>query len=329
MQRLVASSQEADRVRGGHARFIGSSTVSEESLASIKQAARSTLPRRITSLLAAMAGQVGPPAVLIEGLAAEQDLCPTPRGADPISGTELFCLSGAVLLGVATVLGEPLGYRAEKNGAILQSVFPVEAERESTSNESSASMLDLHSEVVFSRRNPTRPLDEESPDFILLWCLRSDPEAATLVTAVDDLCAGLDQEQLRVLSEPRFELRAPYSFTRDAPEDRPWIGPVPILSGEKPPRRAALDLACGTRGLDAEAASTLGAMRQAARTPGVTQQVHLRAGDLLIMDNRRCVHGRTPFSARFDGSDRWLLRVYVRRSLAGMEPVDRGSPRVF
>lgn len=192
-------------------------------------------------------------------------------------------------------------------------------------------MLDLHTETVFSRRNPARPLDVESPDFILLWCLRSDPDrtAATLVTAVDDLCAGLDQESLRVLSEPRFEHRAPYSFTRDAPSDRPWVGPAPILRGETPPRRAAFDLACGTRGIDAEAESALGAMRQAAKEPGVTQRIHLLEGDLLIMDNRRCAHGRTPFSARFDGRDRWLLRVYVRRSLAGMEPVDRGSPRVF
>lgn len=331
MQRVVASEKEADRVRAEHAPWVGPSIAGEESLAGLAQAARASLPRTVTALLAALAAEAGPPAALVQGLAAEPDLGPTPRGADAASGGAPPLLSGAVLLGVANVLGEPLGYRAEKNGAILQSVFPVAAERASTSNESSASMLDLHTELVFSRRHPTRPLDVDSPDFILLWCLRGDPEgtAATLITAVDDLCAGLGREHLRVLSEPRFEHRAPYSFTRDAPGDRPWVGPAPILHGERPPRRAALDLACGTRGLDAEAEGALDAMRQAAQAPAVTEQIHLRSGDLLIMDNRRCAHGRTPFSARFDGSDRWLLRVYVRRSLAGMEPVDPGSPRVF
>jgi len=34
-------------------------------------------------------------------------------------------------------------------------------------------------------------------------------------------------------------------------------------------------------------------------------------GDLLIFDNKRVVHARTPFTARFDGTDRWLLRILV------------------
>jgi len=331
VKREVASSQEANRVRAGHAAFIGCPVASEDSLARIGQAARSTLPQRIKSLLSAMSKEAGPASVLIRGLAAEADLPPTPQRANPTGGAQLSLLSEVVLLGVATTLGEPVSYRAEKNGAILQSVFPVETERNSPSNESSSSMLDLHTELVFSRRKRTCPLDVDSPDFILLWCLRSDPDrdAATLVAAVDDLCAGLRRGHLRVLSEPRFELRAPFSFTRDLPDDRPWVGPVPLLRGESPHRRAAFDLACGTRGLDAEAESALAALRHTAKVPGVTKRIVLQPGELLILDNRRCAHGRTPFPARFDGSDRWMLRLYVRRSLAGMEPVDPGLPRVF
>ena len=46
------------------------------------------------------------------------------------------------------------------------------------------------------------------------------------------------------------------------------------------------------------------------------REVVLAAGDLLIVDNRRCVHGRRPFDARFDGTDRWLQRTFVVDSLA-------------
>src|SRR5262249_3052178 len=146
-------------------------------------------------------------------------------------------------------------YRAEKNGALVQSVFPVETERDAPSNESSASTLNLHTELAFSRRNPTRALDMDSPDFILLCCLRGDPDhtAATPVVPLDNLCAGISSVLLRVLSEPRFEHRAPYSFTRDEPGSRPWMGPAPILRGQGWERRAAFGLACGTRGMDAEA----------------------------------------------------------------------------
>ena len=39
--------------------------------------------------------------------------------------------------------------------------------------------------------------------------------------------------------------------------------------------------------------------------------VTLEAGDLLVVDNDLAVHGRTPFTPRFDGTDRWLQRTFV------------------
>jgi len=35
----------------------------------------------------------------------------------------------------------------------------------------------------------------------------------------------------------------------------------------------------------------------------------LLSGDLLVLDNRRAAHARTTFRPRYDGSDRWLLRI--------------------
>ena len=47
----------------------------------------------------------------------------------------------------------------------------------------------------------------------------------------------------------------------------------------------------------------------------VTQTVVLGDGDLLVIDNDRAVHGRTPFVPRYDGTDRWLKRALVVREL--------------
>jgi L-asparagine oxygenase len=331
MEQHFTSPQEADRVESVLAHFIGRPVGTEALLGEIEDAARSSLPKKVLSLLASMTTEEGPASALIRGLVSENDLPSTPIGADATSNGQVRFLSEVALLGIATVLGEPLGYIAEKNGALVQNVFPVETESNSPSNENSSSTLDLHTELVFSRRNPERPLDAESPDFILLWCLRGDPDhaAATLVANVDDLCAELHPSDLGVLTEARFELRAPFSFTRDAPDDRPWVGPVPILRGEITNRLAALDLACGTRGIEDKAKTALLELRKAAQAPGITQRLYLESGDLLVLNNRRCVHGRTSFPARFDGRDRWILRGYVRRSLAGMQPVDPAFPRIF
>ncbi|HRE02697.1 MAG TPA: TauD/TfdA family dioxygenase, partial [Ilumatobacteraceae bacterium] len=44
--------------------------------------------------------------------------------------------------------------------------------------------------------------------------------------------------------------------------------------------------------------------------------VLLEPGDLLIVDNSMVVHGRSPFTPRFDGTDRWLQRAFVVDDLA-------------
>jgi hypothetical protein len=50
--------------------------------------------------------------------------------------------------------------------------------------------------------------------------------------------------------------------------------------------------------------------------------------DLLITGNEWAVHGRRPFTARYDGTDRWLRRVNVLadiRRTAGATP-STGAP---
>ena len=47
----------------------------------------------------------------------------------------------------------------------------------------------------------------------------------------------------------------------------------------------------------------------------VEQDVLLAPGDVLFIDNYRAVHGRRPFTARYDGTDRWLKRISVSRDL--------------
>lgn len=47
----------------------------------------------------------------------------------------------------------------------------------------------------------------------------------------------------------------------------------------------------------------------------------LQDGDLPLLDIRRAVHGRFPSRpARYDGTDRWLLRAYIAGSLRASAP---------
>jgi L-asparagine oxygenase len=166
---------------------------------------------------------------------------------------------------------------------------------------------------------------------LLILCLRQDPmrQATTYVAEARALCERLSPEHLRVLREPNFELRAPYSFTRGGDGSRPWSGPVPLIRGPAWAPRIAFDLACGLRGKTPGADEAIRALRAVAREPGVSEAVKLAPGDLLVLNNRSCAHARNTFEAKFDGRDRWLHRVYVRRSLEGLQDAPTTSWRVL
>ena len=75
-------------------------------------------------------------------------------------------------------------------------------------------------------------------------------------------------------------------------------------------------------GIDEEADDALGTLADA--TAACHTSVALVAGDLLVVDNSVAVHGRTPFTARFDGTDRWLQRTFVVTDLAPSAADRRG-----
>jgi L-asparagine oxygenase len=232
---------------------------------------------------------------------------------------------------IALLLGEPVGYADEKNGVLVQNVYPIESEKQSPSNESSDTDLGFHTELSFSRKQPDRPLHLTSPDFLLLLALRAAPLADAVTTLADagDFSRLLSARARTTLTRPVFELRAPYSFTQPNGTGRPWSAPVPLFHGAGTSCTVAFDLACGVRGTMPDAEEALEELRQVVSTPEVQRQVRLRAGDLLVINNRKCAHARSRFHARFDGTDRWLQRVYVRRSLEGLESSGTSSFRIL
>ena len=53
-----------------------------------------------------------------------------------------------------------------------------------------------------------------------------------------------------------------------------------------------------------------------------TKEIVLRTGDLLVIDNSKVIHGRKPFQARYDGTDRWVQRMLVRKQMPPDDQID-------
>ena len=227
-------------------------------------------------------------------------LPPTPERPDaPVAKaltTEL------VLLTVARRLGQPVGYVPEHGGRIVQNIVPTQSDADRQTSTSSRSNLMFHTETAF---HPHRPR------YLLLLCLRGDPSAHTTLASVHDIMDQLSDDEVATLFEPRFRTAVDVSFLAGRPNE---LGPVrPVITGTRDEPTFVFD-ADLTAGVDDRAEDALVAVRRAIAE--VQTSVVLEPSDLLVVDNNIAVHGRSPFAARFDGTDRWLQRAFVVADLA-------------
>ena len=204
---------------------------------------------------------------------------------------------------VAHPLGGLIGYEDEKSGALVHDVYPVASDAAKPLN-SGSTLFDFHTENV---HHPVRP------SHLGLLCLRPDHDrrAATMVASVreaEPLLSAADRETLRT---DRYRSRFPLSFTRGLAEDqRPVTEPHPVLTdgpAGAPGTRVRFNMH-NTFGTDPEAQQALDRLNEAMHT--VHRAVRADRGEMLLVDNRIVVHGRSDFTPRYDGADRWLRRFY-------------------
>jgi L-asparagine oxygenase len=240
------------------------------------------------------------PFALFSGMPTDPKLPPTPldsrrpRLESPMLGE---WLTGAF----TRALGEPYGYVQQNEGEIFQNNSPVKLHATAQSGESSATELWFHTDASF------HPLP---PAFVVLCCLRPDQarEATTSFASVDDILAELTPRQRQVLREPRFLSDGVEYDYDDVNQRGNRMTTVPLVYGSEEYPFLAYDQDVH-RPLDPEAAEAMRAMNVAMEL--VARHVKLDAGDVAIFDNRRSIHKRSPFKAKYDGSDRWCLLTYV------------------
>ncbi|MFI1170316.1 TauD/TfdA family dioxygenase [Streptomyces melanogenes] len=239
--------------------------------------------------------------LVIGGLPIDEAALPaTP--ALPNSVQRRVTVPAAMLTMVACGLGEPLAYLAEKSGALVQDVVPVPGQETFHGNAGSAP-LSFHTENGFH---------PHPPDHVVFLCLRADHDrTAGLRTAgIREALPLLTPADRQALFAPEFITTPPPSFSPDASANTPEATPVLSGAAEDPDIRMAQLV---TTPLTPRATAALSAFGRACEATART--LRLTPGDLVVIDNRVTVHGRTAFQPRYDGADRWLQRTYVTTDL--------------
>lgn len=221
----------------------------------------------------------------------------------------------------ATSIGTPYCFASQQRGRLVLDVIPLPGCEEDQLGCSSMAALEWHNEDAF---HPLRA------DYTILMCVRNDQRAGTRVVFVDDI--DLAADVLDQLRQPQFtilpDISHSYNYNKatsgvaDGNEDaferieRTQADPprMAVLTGVDGSRQICVDFAYMPAELHSdEANAALVALRVAMERAG--RSIVLARGDVLVMDNKRCVHGRDSFNARYDGTDRWLRRLNVARDL--------------
>ncbi len=203
-------------------------------------------------------------------------------------------------------LGHEYSYAKEKGGALVHDIFPTKAGAAKQSNESWQVDLSLHTENAF---HPLRP------DFVVLYCVRAPSvPPATHLSLLLEILPNLTDEEMLVLREELFTIDVVDSFLTGGEQDATL--PLKVLDGAS--RMPLVRWHQSVKGTDEPSRNAASVFSEEAIA--AAQPVRLQPGDLLAFANDRCLHGRDKFDATLDGSDRWLLRSYVRRDLSPLMP---------
>jgi L-asparagine oxygenase len=241
----------------------------------------------------------------------------TPSTALEAIGLAAFAC--AVFSLFAALLGDQFGFKPELGGLIMQAIVPEQGAENTQRSVSSLTELYQHCETVFT---------EHRADYIGLCCVRGDHLGVTGTTLapVEVMLDKLSPETIEILRQPRFTTTVDESFLLGSGHSGPIrIGNITVLSRTA---RARLRVDFNeTRGIDLPAQEALAELWSAARASETT--VKLATGYLLFIENHHAVHGRTPFTPRWDGRDRWLVRTFVTRDLSRSRDVRPDDGRII
>jgi L-asparagine oxygenase len=203
------------------------------------------------------------------------------------------------------ILGEMIAYEGEGYGRLFQDMVPKKTLSDTQTSLGSNVELEIHTEQAFSKLKP---------DVLTLGCLRGDENAITYILPVHIILDNMDDCKKNLLRQPLWKIGVDLSFKMNFDQfiDGDIRGPMPIIYGSQEDPFLIFDQDLMT-GINEEA-------EQLKKEIIDIYYKHrfghvLKPGEIVFVDNRRAVHGRSPFKPKFNGEDRFIIRSFVTLDL--------------
>lgn len=183
----------------------------------------------------------------------------------------------------------------EECDSFFQDIVPVKSSSSLQTSTGSETILEIHTEQAFS---------EDRPNYLCLACLRGDPNANTYVLSLDTIIQHLDPDDVEYLKKKMWMCKVDLSFIRGGAKNN-LRGPMAIIQGD----RLVFDQ-------DLMIGLTPKADKMIQKIVNIYEKhksgIVLQTGDILLIDNRKYVHGRSKFTPRYDGTDRFIIRCFIK-----------------
>lgn len=247
--------------------------------------------------------------IRVGGLADEPDPPPSPYRDTPDYSRLRSTLAG--MFGVIGLIGaHAFAYATENGGRILRDVVAREDSGDEYSSHGWGRDLPWHMDAAF------RPLDEEelvrvtglspAPRWLVFGVVYGDRDTPLTFASVDEAVLRLSERHVEALCRADFEARSPASCC--APRTTSGVA---MLQRDAEGGYFSRFNALVCSATSAAGRAALAALAAELRDPALHHTVPLVAGDVVVLDNWRSLHTRPAYRPRWDGTDRWLIRVYA------------------
>lgn len=266
----------------------------EERLVEIARAAQDLSPEVRKTTTEYLLDRSGDGILLMTGIPT--DFLPVPATPETPTSRPLPDGWDVVALLCAALIGEVFGYEAYQDGRLVHDVLPLRECEDKQLSTGSAVELDLHVEEAFTTL---------APDYLGFLGLRGLEEVPTCFSSIASIDTAGDWTDIL------FEPISVDDDNREAGQEQ-GVGSMAVLYGDRDEPYMNLD-AYYFKVSSPEHQKALD--RLCAEIAAAQVEMRLTTGQMAFIDNRRVAHGRPPFRALYDGTDRYLRRVVVSRSL--------------
>lgn len=277
----------------------------------------------------------GEPCIHLQGVfpteGYDDQLPETPVDFLPVPDCQATIAARAsAMLCLATIDSSVVSYASENDGHLFVNLVALDGNDHMA--EKSKSSMRGHTDGVFfpirGECDEKYPNFAPSPDFVCLSALRNPNSTETTVMPLAEVLSALSDSEIAELCKPQFSIVPQKTFRAGLARSLGWTRPRPPrldnrsvlfrrpegfwvrFSHSSVTAPLLADDGSEETGIDVQNAASSAVEAFVKHCVSKVRSVVISPGDILLVNNRIGLHGRSGVGEEVGGQSRWLLRTY-------------------